>query len=349
MTVRRWQVPRAASLFSPLPSASLRIASPTYRAELRRLLREEQWDAVIINFVSMGWVVRELRKLTGFRRPPLVFVTHNHESTVKTEVASAFDLPTYMRIALRYDAWKNARLEKAAITEAALVTAITNEDRDLFQKEFSTKRIVTLTPGYNGYRVPHRLITDETPRRAVMLGSLEWIAKQQNLLEFLRAADAEFTKRQIELQVIGLAPPAFISEMQKLFPWVEFTGAVPDFAPYMARARVGLMVDRVGGGFKHKNLNYIYNGVPVISMAGQTMGLPLVPGHEMIQADTSELLVQQVVSVIDDIETLNKLQSRALAKCEPLFDWSATGRMFRRAIEDVIGRPGNSGTTTVGP
>jgi hypothetical protein len=65
---------------------------------------------------------------------------------------------------------------------------------------------VPLTPGYAGLRVACCEINDVTPRRALILGSGIWLAKQMNLIEFMAAIDELFYERQIELWAVGNVP-----------------------------------------------------------------------------------------------------------------------------------------------
>jgi hypothetical protein len=80
---------------------------------------------------------------------------------------------------------------------------ITAEDRHRFGELDKT---VLLTPGYAGRHVARREIDDATPRRVLILGSVIWLAKQMNLIEFMTVADELFYERQIKLWVVGNLP-----------------------------------------------------------------------------------------------------------------------------------------------
>jgi glycosyltransferase involved in cell wall biosynthesis len=296
---------------------------------------QEDWDAIIANQISMGWVLPYLRSRNA-HRTPFFFVTHNHETSVKAEVAEAYAGPSIMRAALYYDALKNRRQERQMIRAASTTSAITAADRDKFQRDFPDKRFVVLNPGYEGKRVNHRTITGDTPRRVVVLGSLDWIGKQQNLRSFLEACNDLFLQKGIEVQVIGFAPPAFVQEVSSWASCARFIGRVPDFAPYLEQARIGVMPDTVGSGFKHKYLSYIFNGLPVATIGSQLRDLPVIPGEDVLTAESPLALANAVATAVDDLDLLNRLQTNALAKCNGLFDWSNTAQTFRAAIDQMI-------------
>ena len=76
------------------------------------------------------------------------------------------------------DAVKARRLERRIATEVDLLTAITPEDAALFAVRRDKKPVVVLPPGYGGRRLPRRQITSSVPRRAVVVGSFDWVASR---------------------------------------------------------------------------------------------------------------------------------------------------------------------------
>ena len=79
---------------------------------------------------------------------------------------------------------KAAVLERAIVDAADLVTAIAPGDAALYCARRSGRPVIELPPGYDGRRVAERRITADMPRRVVMVGSFEWVAKQINLRDF---------------------------------------------------------------------------------------------------------------------------------------------------------------------
>ena len=118
-----------------------------------------------------------------------------------------------------------------------------------------------LTPGYAGRHVACRKIDDATPHRALLLSSAIWLAKQMNLIEFLAAADELFHQRQIELWVVGNVPERL--QAQNHFRATRFLGFVEDLEPIFRSVRIGIVAEQIGGGFKLKTLDYIFNQVPI--------------------------------------------------------------------------------------
>src|SRR3546814_15542536 len=86
-----------------------------------------------------------------------------------------------------------------------MVTAITPEDRMLYLADRPDRRVEVLTPGYSGQKAVTRHITQAQPRRAISLGSFDWIAKWINLEQVIAVADPRFVVSNADLQDVGSA------------------------------------------------------------------------------------------------------------------------------------------------
>jgi len=315
------------SLFSHLPNVATQYNTAPFRHALR-LQMARSWDAIVVDHLGMGWAWPAVQAYPR-RKPGVVsvFIAHQCEAEARRSMARNFYGNVVRKIALSLDAAKADRLEKRLIRQSNLVTAITDEDVRCFG---SLEKIIPLTPGYAGRRVACREITDATPRRALILGSGNWLAKQMNLIEFTAAADELFHERQIELWVVGNVPNHLRAKNH--FRAIRFLGFVEDLGPIFTSIRIGVVAERTGGGFKLKTLDYIFNRVPIAAIRGSIAGLPLTAGFHYLSFASMGELAQGVSAVIDDIERLNLLQSAAYEKCSTGFDWNDRGRMLCSAM-----------------
>src|SRR6185312_14554545 len=139
---------------------------------------------------------------------------HNHEATLGRRVAAIHPHPIKRQIN-RWDALKVARLERALARHADIITADAPEDCHLFHAEHPETPVEWLPPVFLGRPVVARWIGPRVPRRAVMLGSFDWLPKRANLVGFLRAADPLFAAAGVELHVVGAADRAFLDKLRK--------------------------------------------------------------------------------------------------------------------------------------
>ncbi|MGC4014572.1 MAG: glycosyltransferase [Luteolibacter sp.] len=328
---------RLGGLFSMLPSDSWRLGNFTMRDSLETLSEEGHWDWVIIDQAACGWVLKHLPE-PG--RPRIAYLAHNHEATVRKQVASERGGSLPFRAALSWDAWKYARLEQAICRRADLISAITPRDEALFKQEFPEKPTLCLPPGYNGPMVESPpLITKDSPRRVVLAGAFEWLAKRRNLELFLAAADAPFRQHNIRFVVAGKSDPDYFSALGRRYPWAEFHANVPSMDPYLSNARIGLIPEALGGGFKLKALDYIFRGLPVAALEQALSGLPVDASQDVITARQPAELAAAVAGKIDDLEFLNAAASRALFACRASFQWGDRGSALAAALEDLATSP----------
>jgi glycosyltransferase involved in cell wall biosynthesis len=315
------------SLLSHLPNVASQYNAVPFRRALRLQMARE-WDAIVVDHLGMGWAWPAVQAYQH-RKPGVVsvFIAHQCEAEVRRRMARNFCGDVVRKIALTIDAAKANRLEKRLIRQSNLVSAITNEDLRCFG---SLKKIILLTPGYAGRHVACREITDTTPRRALILGSGSWLAKQMNLIEFTAAADELFHERQIELWVVGNVPNHLRANHH--FRAIRFLGFVEDLRPIFRSIRIGVVAERTGGGFKLKTLDYIFNRVPIAAIRGSIAGLPLTAGFHYLSFASIGELAQGISAAIDDIVRLNLLQSAAYEKCSTGFDWNDRGRMLCNAM-----------------
>jgi hypothetical protein len=216
-----------------------------------------------------------------------------------------------------------------------LLTTITDEDRSTLGAAVARGRSLSITPGYTGPIVSARRITAATPRRVILMGSFQWVVKQENLTRFVEIADPIFEEKGIEMDVVGDIPKAFLGALKARCRATYFHGFVTDVAPYLDRARIGIVPESIGGGFKLKFLDYIFGRVPVATVSQAVAGLPEELRLAMLKNDTLAGLVSQIVSHIDRIDELNRLQDRAFALGKAQFDWNIRGKRFVEAIAAI--------------
>lgn len=321
------------SLASSLPHTAYRCRTSGMRRTLDRLLEHGDWDGIVFDGISVGWALpRVLEHYAGRPdRPRLIYVSHNHEESLRAQIAES--QPLFLkRQAVRLDAMKVSWLERDMVDSVDFVTAITPEDLSLYRRRRCDKPMGVLTPGYCGRRVERRRLTSALPRRAVIVGSFDWIAKRMNLAEFVDIADPLFAAANAELQAVGSADKAFLAQLRLKAHATEFTGTVPEIEPFLDEARIAIVPERNGGGFKLKVLEYIFNRVPVFALEGSFAGVPLRHNDSVMLFPNHAALAEGVLRAIDDVELLNRLQERAFDACRDQFDWSSRGRQILSAI-----------------
>jgi glycosyltransferase involved in cell wall biosynthesis len=321
------------SLRSCLPNIANRCRIPEMQKLLAARLADNRWDVIVFDGLSSVWALDAvLRHYPNQKqRPKIVYISHNHEESLRSQLTAV--QPHFVkRQAMRLDWLKTAMMERALVRAADLVTAITPEDYAVYHKQWPNKRIEVLTPGYRGRAVLSRQITNDIPRRAVIVGSFDWVAKRLNLEEFVNAADSLFTKHGIELQVIGSGDEGFFRLMQDRTSATQFTGTVESIETFLDQARVAIVPERAGGGFKLKVLEYVFNRLPILAINGSAAGVPLNDNESILLFPSQNELADGVMRSIDNLDQLNLLQNAAYRACSDRFDWASRGNRLASAV-----------------
>jgi glycosyltransferase involved in cell wall biosynthesis len=325
-----------AAAVNRLPLVTAKHSPTAFQQAFRATLRQQKPDLLVLDSYATGWVLDEL----GSDAPPICYLAHNWEEQITRDIAREFRGTFAKRVFLRMNAARTRHLERRIVGEAKLVVALTDSDRRNLLKPAPERQAVLIPPGFVGARRAHRSIDAATARRVVMLGSVQWIAKQMNLATFLHAADPAFARAGITLDIVGDVAEAFQREWTPKVKATRFLGFVDDVNAVLDQARMGLLIDSLGGGFKLKVLSYLQSRTPVAALSGSFEGIPdPVARHFVVEPDAGRL-VAAIVAAVDDLPRLNAMQDAALVAAEGQFDWTENGRRFLAAARAAVAQSG---------
>ena len=323
------------ALFSFQPIAAAIHDSEDYRNALKLQLRET-WDVVVLDNYGSGWALETCLKLRNHkqsRSPLMVYLSHNHEEHVWKTMARESKATFPKKAALWQNYFKVRLLENRLLRSVDLISTITEEDAGTYAGQGAKKSTIVLTPGYSGWVAPDREITPDTPSHVILLGSFRWVVKQENLRRFVEMADAPFANAGIQLDVIGDVPQPLLNDLKPVSRATRFHGFVENVAPLFSTAKMAVVPELIGGGFKLKTLDYIFGRVPVASLTGAAAGLPASVRANMLCRDDLRQLVDAIVQAIRKPVQLNTMQQGAFAAALRQFQWRDRGQKFKEAME----------------
>jgi polysaccharide biosynthesis protein PslH len=313
---------RAGSILSRWPLIAWKGATPDYTAKLDLLLREK-WDAIVLDNLGSAHALTKAKRYRdqhpGVR---LVYISHEYEYPTRGAKYGAYDLGLLKRRAAQMDLEKVRASEEALLRDCDIVTVINKADLEPFRKIAPGAKYLPLIPGYDGPVVAAREITDATPRRILLLGGRRSEQKRQILLDWMEASYARLLEAGIETVIVGDMDEGLRERLVTLYPAARVLGFVDDLAALVASARMGVVADTVGGGFKMRLLSHVFERLPIVGLTGAVSGLPTPQGAGWLGADTLLELVDLVREVIDDTERLNGLQNKAFADSASAFSWA---------------------------
>ncbi|MDN3573957.1 glycosyltransferase [Methylobacterium longum] len=320
-------------LTSRLPMSAVRHRTRSYRSKLRKVLGSHRYDVVVLDHYAMSWALDDIDKLP--RRPKIVHLAHDFETDVTKQIKDNFQGNFVKKYLLTINHRRTAKSEWRLVLASDLIITLTDEDATHFQSLSSEIKTIVLPPGFGRNRLSDRTIDADTPRRVVAVGSFEWQAKQMNLVKFLKIADPLFARAGIEFHLIGRVPAELLAQLPSLRA-TTLRGFVENIDTEFSLARGALVFDESGGGFKLKMLDYLYNCVPIFGLTKALNGLPGSVMENVFDAYSLEGLVKLICDNIDDIQTLNAMQQKAVKAASDLFRWNSNGEKLSSSLKSLL-------------
>jgi hypothetical protein len=289
------------ALFSSISKDARTLATPEFAGALDRQL-ERGWDWIVIDHANSSGLLSKILAQRG--EASICYLAHNAEGQTRPCVAAKIRNPLRRQI-MRLDAEKYLRLERRVVDAADVVLAITANDADYFSQFH--RNVIVVPPIYLGATTPSRVIAENCPRSLVLVGSFDWVAKQENLERIARIIAPRLSDHGISLDVVGSVPDDIKKGLASLAN-IRFHGLVSDIGGILANSRGGLVAEDLGGGFKLKILDYAFNRVPIFGLREAMAGTSSDERSAMLLADDMESLGATIVDNINDLERLNQNQ-----------------------------------------
>jgi hypothetical protein len=306
--------------------------------ELRDALTKaltEGWDLVVLNHLVSGWavpaVVRAVHK--GYVKG-WWYASQNDEVAIwrRSLIAAGVSWPE--RAARVCDLPRLAWTQRTIVRKADAVTGVTLADLGALAA-VGARRLILAPPGRT---TPDRTWLPPSASRqpgVIIAGSYTWRLKLANLRALMNEAAVRWDADGIPVTVAGRIADSDRAALAHKYPSVTFLGGVPDLRATYWRARLAILHEPLGGGFKIKSLDYVFSGLPIAATAGSLSGFP---PDAIATFPTLSDLVREVPALLKDTARLDQLRERAREVAERRFDWTKSGRTLMAAMKDQRSR-----------
>lgn len=109
-------------------------------------------------------------------------------------------------------------------------------------------------------------------------------------------------------------------------------GHQQDIRPFVQRATVSVVPERLGGGTRIKILESLALGTPVVSNRNSALGLDLRHEYDVLIAETPREFADAVLRVLGDPNLRQRLSANGRATVERAYDWNVIGDSLNAAI-----------------
>jgi len=315
----------AAGLRSKLPVSIRRYESAEMRGVLSGLLRNNDFDAVVCDFLTPAVNFPDLSKAVLFQ--------HNVESVIwdrSAEQASNVLAKKYLRL----QAERMAAFERQVCHAVKHVIAVSKQDADVMMERFALRRVTAIPTGVDvAFFTPKG--EPEPATDLVFVGSMDWLPNidamrffVNDVLPLIRRSRPECT-----LSIVGRTPGPEVLAFAQRDPRIKVTGTVADVRPFLWDARLSIVPLRIGGGTRLKIYESMAARTPVLSTTVGAEGLSVTAPAQIYLADTAADFAQKCVMLLENAHERKRLASDAWDLVSRRYSWETVARSFESVIE----------------
>lgn len=296
--VRRFCVPFSkksflAFVFSLMPSVHVNRYSIEYMAVLMDAVEMFEYDFVFVNHFKMAFVIPLIKSKLS-KRTRLVYVAHNVEYLLNLNLSRCGSI--FSKLVYLVEAIKTRSKEHAYLNMCDAVTAISENDADALRDLYLLSNVHIMRPVMQ--YLDHSDSSERSWSNVIIAGSFQWFPKLLNLKNFLAATNFnKLIKSGIKVFVVGRADEKVVSEVNAAYHNVQMTGGVASLLPYYSQARIAVVPEKLGGGFKLKVAEAALNKTLIVSIVGAITRCGFVPGKHYIECPTYESMVDVLLEL----------------------------------------------------
>ncbi|MDR1052816.1 MAG: glycosyltransferase family 4 protein [Planctomycetaceae bacterium] len=317
------------AFFDPLPISVRRHFSKEFANTVRRLLADNQFDIVHIEWSNYAVYATEcIRDVATFA------CTHNVEYLSWKRFFDNATNPFKKMLGLHE--WKKMyRFEKNIYPKLDYISTVSNEDAQIVREEFGMDRVCVIP---NGVAISYYDEVENVPKplRLVYCGSMDAFINQDAVMYFLREIFPLVLvwNPSVEFRVIGREPPKWILDFSS--DNVSFTGSVKDVRTQLKEATLEVVPLRIAGGSRLKILEAFAARIPVLSTTIGAEGLNIKPHENIELADTPQEFAAKCIELLENQTLRNKLIANARQTAEEQYDWNRISPLVESAWEQAI-------------
>lgn len=175
------------------------------------------------------------------------------------------------------------------------------------------------------------------PETIVFVGKMSYYVNVASVLWFYRQV-LPLIRRQrpnVKLQIVGRNPSSKILAL-KDDPNVEVTGTVPDVRPYLTRAAVAICPMVTGAGIQNKMLEAMAVGAPCVSTSLACQALQIVPGQEVMVADSAENFAEATLELLGSPGLRGQVAEKGRRYVEKYHAWDQIGDCLNQVYDSLV-------------
>jgi glycosyltransferase involved in cell wall biosynthesis len=328
-------------LAGPTPVTLLNCWSERSGSQLADVLRSSQFDTVQIEGVHLMKYLPIIRDAPG--SPAIVCDWHNIESELMWRYAETTG-NWAKKIAAKRTAKLIERAEDHLLEICGMHTVTSERER---------QKLLARRPGTNIQIIPNGVDANYyTPKKTAVacgqtgkadlkptilfVGSMDYHANIDAVTWFSRVAWPEIARTHPRLQftIVGRDPAPEVRALAS--DRIIVTGTVDDVDPFYESALASIVPLRTGSGMRHKIVQAMAAGVPVVSTRLGAEGIDVEDDIHILLADSGPEIAAAVHRITSSAETRSRLSQAARALVSRIYDWSVIGKRLYGIHADIV-------------
>ncbi len=316
----RFYAQALAACFHSLPLAIGRWTNEAMRLRARELQSQENYDAVVCDFLVPAASLENWPKLVLFQHNVEALIWQRH-----AEMASSFPQRWYFRSQFR----KMHEFERRASREFGRVICVSEADAALTQSRYGRPDVHWVPTGVDtAYFAPPALAPGQA-HDLIFLGSMDWMPNVDGAhwlaAEILPAIWR--SRPQTTAAFVGRRPVEAIRALAS-DPRITVSGTVDDVRPWLHASKLSIVPLRIGGGTRLKIYEAMAAGVATVSTSVGAEGLEVASGSNILLADAAPDFAAACLDLLNLPGRRASIAAQALQDVRARHGWEAVTRRF---------------------
>jgi len=283
----------AKGLVSSLPVAVSRWTSPAMRRRISELMRAENFDAVVCDFLAPAANFEDPSQYVLFQHNVETVIWQRHAQNASDPLRKAY---------FGLQAKRMFQFEHKVCRAASSVIAVSEADAKTMRTMFGVSRVSSVPTGVDVEYFSPGPTSGESTADLVFVGSMDWMPNSDGMLWFVREVLPFIRAKNpgCTVAIVGRQPGPEIRALADEDPKIQVTGTVPDVRPYLWGSTVSIVPLRIGGGTRLKIYEAMAAGTAVVSTTVGAEGLSVESPVHLRLADEPAAFAEACLELLED-------------------------------------------------
>lgn len=278
-------------IFSLLPGIIVNRKRKSYLDLVETSLKENKYDCIFVNHFKMVFTLEAILKKCI--KSKLIHVSHNAEYLLSLNNAKNSKCLADKLIHWQ-DAVKTKLYEKKWLHHFDSITTISEHDQDYYDVNFKNFKTSIIRPVFEIDDLISK--TKKNINEIIIVGSFIWGPKIENMLSFLKSKNfKDLYANNINLTIVGNAEPLLVDKINSNYRGVFMTGRVECVSTYYEKAKIAVIPEVLGGGFKLKIAEAALRKTAIFAVKEAITKCNLYKDVHYIEADNFNDLIVKII------------------------------------------------------